>query len=105
MSDAVSDAARDMFDALRPRQPMPDNQPGASIYVQWKGTDVCVDLHCACGAHGHVDGFFCYYWRCDACGATYALPDSLPLIPLTPEETAIVSAEFEAVTAVGDDGP
>jgi len=36
-------------------------------WLQWKGTDVCVDLHCECGAHLHYDGAFLYYWRCPHC--------------------------------------
>ena len=27
-----------------------DGQPNPRAYVQWKGTDVCMDFHCDCGA-------------------------------------------------------
>ncbi len=36
-------------------------------WIQWKGTDVCVDLHCACGEQTHYDGDFLYYWVCPYC--------------------------------------
>lgn len=34
-------------------------------WIQWKGTNVCIDLHCECGAHGHVDAEFLYFVRCE----------------------------------------
>lgn len=52
-----------------------DAVPGtdAEQFIQWKGTDVCLDFYCPCGAHGHVDGMFAHYVRCGACGATFEL--------------------------------
>lgn len=44
------------------------------MFVQWKGTDVCLDFHCACGHDGHLDGDFAYYLRCPECGRTYRMP-------------------------------
>ncbi len=55
-------------------------------WIQWKGTDACVDLHCACGAHGHVDAEFFYHYKCTACGRRYALGCHVPLIELTDEQ-------------------
>ncbi len=46
--------------------------PGA--FVQWKGTDVCMDFYCDCGAHGHFDGFFAYTVKCQHCGTTWEMP-------------------------------
>jgi hypothetical protein len=34
-------------------------------FLQWKGTDVCIDLHCVCGRSPHYDGEFLNSWRCD----------------------------------------
>lgn len=45
------------------------------LFMQWKGTDVCLDLHCPCGAHCHLDGFFAYTIECGGCGAVWKLPD------------------------------
>lgn len=56
-------------------------------WIQWKGTDVCIDLHCACGHHGHYDGGFLYFYRCPACSARYALGMNVALIPL-PDDLA-----------------
>lgn len=64
-----------------------DNPPGdAHGWIQWKGTDVCIDLHCSCGYHGHFDGDFFYYYECPACHVKYALGCNVKLIPLNQEQ-------------------
>lgn len=45
----------------------------ADMFIQWKGTDLCMDFHCPCGAHCHVDASFAYYVRCGACGQVYQM--------------------------------
>jgi hypothetical protein len=42
------------------------------MFIQWKGTDVCLDFHCRCGRHGHFDGYFAYRLRC-SCGLIYEM--------------------------------
>lgn len=62
-------------------------------WIQWKGTRPCIDLHCECGAHGHVDhGEFFYHYRCAACGRCYALGAHITLSPLTPEDVVYIEA-------------
>ena len=39
-----------------------------SGWIQWKGTDVCIDIHCSCGGHSHYDGEFMYLVKCPYCG-------------------------------------
>ena len=46
----------------------------AVTFIQWKGTDVCMDFTCECGAGCHIDAEFCYYVRCRKCGATWKMP-------------------------------
>jgi hypothetical protein len=60
-----------------------DNPHG---WIQWKGTDVCMDVHCECGAHGHIDDEFAYFYRCAQCGATYAVGQVVKLIKLEGED-------------------
>lgn len=36
-------------------------------WIQFKGTDICIDIHCECGYHSHFDGYFMYYIRCPRC--------------------------------------
>ncbi len=47
-------------------------QPHA--FVQWKGTDVCMDFWCECGAHCHFDGDFAYTVRCPHCSTIWEMP-------------------------------
>lgn len=67
----------------RPARYAPDFTPidGPSVFLQWKNTDVCLDFHCACGAHGHYDGYFAYSLRCPSCDAVVDLPHSFAVIP------------------------
>ena len=45
----------------------------ASMFIQWKGTDLCMDFTCPCGAQGHYDGYFAYVVRCPSCGSTFQM--------------------------------
>ncbi len=45
----------------------------AEVFIQWKGTNLCMDFYCPCGAHGHVDEQFAYYVECEACGDVFEL--------------------------------
>ena len=38
-----------------------------SLFIQWKGTDVCMDFRCPCGVGGHFDGYFAYVVECPGC--------------------------------------
>jgi hypothetical protein len=44
-----------------------------SNFIQWKGTQVCLDLHCTCGCHSHIDSWFAYYVQCPNCGQVYEM--------------------------------
>lgn len=56
-------------------------------FIQWKGTQVCMDVYCTnCGYQDHIDGDFVYYVRCLECNITYKVGDHVQLTPLTPEE-------------------
>ena len=57
-------------------------------WIQWKGTNICIDLHCKCGAHCHFDGDFFYAYECPNCHAKYAVGQNVKLIELTPEQVA-----------------
>ena len=55
-------------------------------WIQWKGTNVCMDLNCACGALVHVDAEFAYYVRCPHCRRIYAMDGHVRAVELTDEE-------------------
>jgi hypothetical protein len=52
---------------------VPFPETDAEVFVQWKGTHVCIDFYCPCGEHGHFDGYFAYSVQCPSCGALYDL--------------------------------
>ena len=68
-------------------------QGDAHGWIQWKGTNVCMDMHCKCGYHGHFDGDFFYYYKCPKCGARYAVGQVVKLIELTDEQAAYVESD------------
>lgn len=72
-------------DEVWKRQTVPDGPNG---WIQWKGTDVCMDVHCVCGAHGHVDTGFAYYLLCTGCGRAYMTNGHVELLELTTDERA-----------------
>lgn len=43
-------------------------------FIQWKGTNVCMDFHCECGAHCHFDGDFAYVVQCPHCMTKWEMP-------------------------------
>ena len=48
--------------------------------IQFRGTDICMDVHCKCGCHSHIDGCFVYFLECPECGVIYELNGRIELI-------------------------
>ena len=59
-------------------------------WIQWKGTDVCMDVYCQCGHHSHVDAEFAYHVKCPVCGAVYFCNGHIELIELEEEPNSCV---------------
>lgn len=58
----------------------------ADAFIQWKGTDVCLDFHCyKCDHFGHFDGDFAYFLRCGRCGQVYSMPSTVALKAVSEE--------------------
>lgn len=57
---------------------------GGHGWIQWKGTNVCMDITCKCGEHDHIDAEFLYAVTCRACGATFAVGQNVELIEMPP---------------------
>jgi uncharacterized protein (DUF983 family) len=58
----------------------PENRPEWTTFIQWKGTDLCMDFWCPeCGHHTHFDGFFAYHVQCSNCEARFEMPTDLPV--------------------------
>lgn len=51
-------------------------------WVQWKGTDVCMDVHCKCGHMSHIDSSFVYSVKCPQCGTCYMVNGHVEFIEL-----------------------
>lgn len=79
------------------RQKLPaEGEP--HCWIQWKGTDVCMDFHCVCGAQGHFDGDFAYYLKCSKCERVYMTNGHIELVELTVDEATGAQPEPRTVT-------
>lgn len=74
-------------------------------WIQWKGTDVCMDMYCKCGYHGHMDTDFLYHYECPKCKTKYAVGQNIKLIELTSEQSEEVTrrSNFKTCTLKEDD--
>ena len=79
----------------RPNTP-PDSDPSetADVFMQWKGTDACLDLNCDCGTSSHVDGLFAYYVRCPGCLSIYEMPHDLTARKINPATDGEYAGQF-----------
>lgn len=57
-------------------------------FIQWKGTDLCMDFYCECGEHNHYDGYFAYTIICSSCNQVYALEPSVNIIKLSENDNS-----------------
>lgn len=56
-----------------------------SNFIQWKGTDVCMDVLCLCGGTYHVDQQdFLYVLFCNACGRFWKLGTEVTMTEIPP---------------------
>ena len=60
-------------------------------WIQWKGTEVCMDVHCKCGELTHVDDSFTYHVKCGNCGTVYFCNGHIEFIELLNEPDSCVS--------------
>lgn len=76
---------RDLF----PSDTIEKDFPTPHGWIQWKGTDVCMDITCTCGFISHFHGEFCYHVKCPKCGQVYECSGFFRLHPLDfePENT------------------
>jgi uncharacterized Zn finger protein len=72
-------------------------QPATNAFIQWKGTDLCMDFSCECGESGHFDGAFAYAVRCRNCGAVWEMP--AVVFPRKSERADLLVVELETEDA------
>ena len=64
-------------------------------WVQWKGTNVCMDIHCKCGFLSHIDDEFAYNVKCPKCGTVYMCNGHIEFIELEEEpENCVVTPDM-----------
>jgi hypothetical protein len=79
-------------EAVYPQDNPPSDTGG---WIQWKGTEVCMDIHCVCGNFGHFDGDFFYTYECPSCHRKYAVGANIKFIPLTDEQAEFCRKEWQ----------
>lgn len=47
--------------------------PRPNAFIQWKGTNVCLDFYCLCGDQFHLDEDFAYAVECPHCQRVYEM--------------------------------
>jgi phage FluMu protein Com len=57
-------------------------------WIQWKGTSVCMDLHCSCGKLSHLDAEFAYAVKCPHCKKSYFVSGFVEMVPMSDQESA-----------------
>jgi hypothetical protein len=62
-------------------------------WIQWKGTNVCMDVYCKCGGQFHIDADFAYHVKCPHCGAVYMCNGHIEIIELEVEPDSCVVTE------------
>ena len=62
-------------------------------WIQWKGTNVCMDIHCKCGAMFHIDADFAYNVKCPHCETVYFCNGHIELVELEEEPDTCVVTE------------
>jgi hypothetical protein len=48
-------------------------------FIQWKGTNICMDFYCKCGYDNHYDGYFAYFVQCSKCSQIYKMAQSIEM--------------------------
>ena len=61
-----------------------------NAFIQWKGTDVCLDFNCECGGTCHFDGYFAYVIECPHCDKRWEMPMILFPRPYTGDDGACI---------------
>jgi hypothetical protein len=70
--------------------------PKPSAFIQWKGTDVCMDCYCLCGKSFHIDAGFAYAVTCPHCNRRYEMSAVIEMREIYDDEVwdgCIIDAE------------
>ena len=67
----------DEFPSLKEARPT-----GPHAWIQWKATNVFMEVSCKCGAQLAVGGAYAYHIKCPHCGQVYECGGFIKLHPL-----------------------
>lgn len=73
--------------------------------IQHKGSDLCMDVHCECGHHGHIDEAFCLYYQCQACQRVFIVGAVLMLASVPEDLVLYVLGELDGLVKRDDRDP
>lgn len=76
-----------------PFEPFPDTD--AECFIQWKGTEVCIDVWCKCGEDCHFDGDFAYHLQCPKCNTIYELGTQVKMKETTAPKAQVKMMELQ----------
>lgn len=62
-------------------------------FIQWKGTQVCMDVWCDCGMSSHWDEEFLYYLQCPGCKKTFSVGTNVELVEADPDGSHVAICE------------
>jgi len=85
--------AKNIEDAWNIQETYEDQPHG---WIQWKGTDVCMDIHCKCGVLLHICNVdFAYHVKCLECNTVYFCNGHIELIELEEEPADCVVKAYD----------
>ena len=58
----------------------------SAAFIQWKGTQVCMDCCCTCGHSFHVDDDFTYAVQCPKCERRFEMSSVIEMREMPVEE-------------------
>lgn len=76
---------------------------GPYVFIQWKGTNVCADIHCSCGSQFHIDGDFMYAIECVDCSRKYEIGWYVKMYPVDKIEGCYYKGKTSADDYIGDE--
>jgi hypothetical protein len=60
--------------------------PRPHAFIQWKGSNVCMDLYCPCGDQFHIDADFTYAVQCPHCKRRFEMSSMIEMREMPPDE-------------------
>lgn len=66
------------------REVDPHPEDGTHTFLQWQGTNVCMDFYCKCGDTMHFDNYSLFFVQCSACKTKYIMSTYVRAIEVPP---------------------